>query len=301
MQWKKLGRVFDPTGQASWMHTHAALPFAVPYGDDNGLVRVFCGGRDAEGRGQTGYADIRLTPEGAALVEVSRDPVIGIGALGTFDDRGALPSCVVDTPDGLYHYYTGVMLGQTVPFYYFVGLAIGGKDAAEKWSSAPLLPFAPADPYLTASPYVLREDDRWRMWYMSGVRWTIEDGVPKHYYHLKYAESDDGMNWNREGRVAIDFADGEHAISRPSVLPGESGYRMWFASRGSAYRINYAESLDGLTWERKIEPSRVDVSEEGWDSEMVCYPHVFRLGGNTYMLYNGNAYGKTGFGAAVLV
>jgi hypothetical protein len=33
---------------------------------------------------------------------------------------------------------------------------------------------------------------------------------------------------------------------------------------------------------------------------MLCYPHVFWCGEKVYMLYNGNAFGRHGFGVAVL-
>jgi hypothetical protein len=32
---------------------------------------------------------------------------------------------------------------------------------------------------------------------------------------------------------------------------------------------------------------------------MICYPFVFDHAGSRFMLYNGNGYGKTGFGIAV--
>ena len=73
---------------------------------------------------------------------------------------------------------------------------------------------------------------------------------------------------------------------------------MWFCARGSAYRIYYAESDDGLTWQRRDEPD-LTVSESGWDNEMVEYPFVFDHDGDRYMLYAGNTFGKTGFGLAI--
>jgi len=33
---------------------------------------------------------------------------------------------------------------------------------------------------------------------------------------------------------------------------------------------------------------------------MMCYPHVFTCDGAAYMLYNGNRFGREGFGLAVL-
>jgi hypothetical protein len=43
----------------------------------------------------------------------------------------------------------------------------------------------------------------------------------------------------------------------------------------------------------------IDVSSEGWDSEMVAYPWVGDIGGARRMLYNGNGYGRTGIGQAI--
>src|SRR5207249_1986619 len=146
-----------------------------------------------------------------------------------------------------YHYYTGWTLGRTVPFFFFVGLAVSeGHDARPvRVSSAPLLDRSDVDPYLTASPCVLIEDGLWRMWYVSGVGWRPGSGAPQPEYHIKYAESRDGIAWQRRGIVCIDFASPEeHAIARPCVVKDADRYRMWFCCRGSAYRIGYAESRD---------------------------------------------------------
>lgn len=106
--------------------------------------------------------------------------------------------------------------------------------------------------------------------------------------------------------IAITFKDEtEYAIARPCVLkPGEffgdGLYRMWYCYRGDQYRIGYAESRDGIGWARKDDGVGIDVSESGFDNEAVCYPCVFADKGSLFMLYNGNEYGRTGFGLAVL-
>ena len=129
------------------------------------------------------------------------------------------------------------------------------------------------------------------------------DNKPIAYYHIKYAESEDGIHWVRKGIVCINFKyEGETRIARPCVIKEDGIYKMWycygFGSYG--YKIGYAESEDGIKWERKDEEAGIDVSESGWDSEMICYPFVFKHKGRKYMLYNGNEYGKTGFGYAIL-
>ena len=144
------------------------------------------------------------------------------------------------------------------------------------------------------------------MWYVSCDRWEPEGQGYKHYYNIKHRTSHDGVYWGPKASVCIDYANEyEYAISRPSVLREKNGlYRMWYSFRAQknveTYRIGYAESYDGLVWVRLDDQVGIDVSDAGWDSEMICYPCVFEHKGRKYMLYNGNGYGRTGFGLAVL-
>jgi len=299
VKWIKRGRIFDPAGGHGWFVSHAALPVAVAQGDHH---RVYFSGRDGARRARIGYFDVDLErPE--RLLEVCAAPILEPGPLGAFDDSGVTASCLVDLAGRRHHYYTGWSLGVTVPFYLAIGLAVADDagSRAERVSPAPVLGRSAADPYLTASPWVLVEDGRWRMWYVSGSRWQREDGQAKHYYNVRYAESRDGTHWDAPGTVCIDYASpAEHAFSRPCVIKDGDRYRMWYAFRGAAYRIGYAESADGLRWERRDAEAGIEVSATGWDAEMLAYPCVLDHRGRRYMLYNGNGFGETGIGLAVL-
>ena len=230
------------------------------------------------------------------------EPLLAPGELGAFDDAGVTTSCLVEDGDAFNLYYSGWTRGVTVPFYFYVGCA-GSTDGGETFtrvSRAPILERNEVDPFLTASPWVLVEDGRWRMWYVAGTGWEIRDGGPRHRYHIKYAESDDGITWRRDGLVCIDYRNAdEYAIARPTVLRDGDRYRMWYCSRGPAYRLGYAESADGLTWERRDDEAGLEPSPEGWDSQMICYPAVYESDGRRFLLYNGNGYGATGVGVAV--
>jgi len=300
MKWIKKGLIFEPPNGLEWMVTHSAIPFAQKIRDD--IFRVYFCGRDDKGRSQIGYFEIDLHRP-IEVLSISEKPVIRIGSLGTFDDNGVTSSWVVSHNNRQYQYYTGWNLGITVPFYFYIGLAVS-EDEGEtfhKVSAGPILERNDLDPFLTASPCVFIENNVWRMWYVSGTKWEIDDGKPKHYYHIKYAESKNGIDWQRTGVVCIDFKSGdEYAIARPTVLKENGIYKMWYSYRGKTYRIGYAESNDGLKWERKDESVGIDVSESGWDSEMIEYAFVFDHHDQRYMLYNGNDYGRTGVGLAVL-
>jgi len=300
VRWNKRGLLLVAPVELSWAVSHAALPVPQLLGD--GRLRLYFSARDAQGRSQIGRAELDLDdPEGSLAVDP--EPVVRIGPLGAFDDAGATPSCIVENAGRQYKYYSGWTLGRTVPFRFFVGCAVSddGGSVYRKVSAAPILERNEIDPFLTASPWVIVENGLWRMWYVSGTGWTLEHGEPRHSYHIKYAESDDGLAWRRDGLVCIDYRDSsEYAIARPCVIRDSDRYRMWFSARGDAYRICYAESEDGLAWKRLDESVGISTSEEGWDSEMQAYPAVVDRGERRLMLYNGNGYGASGIGWADL-
>ena len=143
---------------------------------------------------------------------------------------------------------------------------------------------------------MLRDDGIWRMWYVSAVSWEPRPEGARHHYLIKYAESDDGIHWRRDGRVAIPFeGDDEYAMGRPHVIKEGCVYRMWFCVRGDRYRIAFAESDDGLVWRRC---AAIPPTAGQWDAEMQAYPMVLPDGARWLMFYNGNGYGATGFGCA---
>lgn len=297
MKWKKLGLVFCAGAEYPWMLTHAANPVAEFRGGD--IFRCYFSSRDVQSRAHIGYVDIDLNRPNQILA-LSQEPVIGPGEIGAFDDSGTSMGCLVHHEGRRYLYYLGWNLGVTVPWRNSIGLAIShGPDAPfVRYSLAPVMDRSSADPYSISYPWVLVEGDCWRMWYGSNLKWGKEQRDMDHL--LKYAESKDGIHWHREGKIAIPFQSAdEYAMSKPTVIRDSMGYRMWHSFRGAAYRIGYAESEDGIEWTRKNELAGIGVSDSGWDSECVEYPCVFEHKGQRFMLYNGNGYGRTGFGLAV--
>jgi len=185
------------------------------------------------------------------------------------------------------------------------GLAISCDNGLtwQRVSEAPLSLIDGQDPIGIGTVFVLRENNEtWKMWYTTFREWReLPEGGWRHYYHIKYAESHDGINWTKPpDNMAIDFVDEkEYAIGRPMVIKEASGYRMWFCTRslGEAYKIGYAESTDGRKWKRR--PSGIETSPSGWDSEMVEYAYVIKQSRDYLMFYNGNGFGASGTGLAV--
>lgn len=297
MKWRKLGRIYAPGGAGEWAATHAAVPIAQRLGGHR--WRVYFSGRDRRRRSHTGFFEIDLRrPEHPLRTSVR--PALSPGGLGTFDEDGAMGSWLVEREGRLLLYYTGWNVGVSVPFRNAIGLAESrdGGETFTRVSAGPLVDRSLEDAFFTAGPCVLVEDERWRLWYLSGLEWAPG---PKPRYLIKYAESADGLEWGGR-RVCLELrAPEESVLARPCVLVAGGRYQMWYSRRGASYRLGYAESADGIAWRRRDdELVGIDVSAAGWDSEMIAYAYVFDADGGRYMLYNGNGYGATGIGLAVL-
>lgn len=304
MKWKKNGLLYCHSNAAG-LPLYTTVPFALHLNDD--IYRIYFSPRDEKSRSYPVYIDIDIFT--GQVINKASQPLLVHGQAGSFDDAGCILFQVLSYKQKKYLYYAGWSLAQQVPFKCFIGLALAneGSDDFAKFSEAPILNSNTHNPYITGSPWVLIEDGLWRMWYLSGLKWEEQpDGTVKHFYTITYAESDNGIDWRPSGKVCIPFKnDKEYAIARPQVIKHNSIYKMWYSYRETenckTYQIGYAESNNGIDWIRKDEEAGISASAEGWDSEMICYPFIFEHKQKLYMLYNGNAYGKTGIGLAELI
>tara|TARA_R110000868_G_scaffold7354_4_gene40005 strand:- start:20314 stop:21231 length:918 start_codon:yes stop_codon:yes gene_type:complete len=299
IKWKKVGLIFEPAGKAPWLHTHAWVPTPEYLGE--GYIRIYFAGRNRENLSQIGAFTIHVDRP-FEILDLTAQPLVSLGALGTFDDAALLPSCIVQVGDRKLLYYVAWMQGRRVPFHASLGLAISedGGASFSKHSAAPVLDRNAVDPIFIASADIHREGDLWRCWYTSNTAWRQTPSGPLPRYHIRYAESRNGIDWERTGHVAIDFgSDAEYAISRPWVRRRREGYCMWYAYRGPAYRIGYAESADGIDWTRMDDRAGIDISADGFDSEMIEYAAVIDTPNGPVMFYNGNEFGYDGVAMAV--
>ena len=305
MKWIKKGVIFAPDHNFDWMMSHASIPVV----DEvrSGVLRIYFGTRDGNGRSHTSYIEVEAArPEN--VLYIHDQPVLPLGRPGTFDDSGMMPSWVVNHQNKKYLYYIGWNVKVSVPYHLSIGLAISEDDGRSfrKVSEGPLLDRSIDEPFFNTAPCVLRDEDRWRMWYVSCTGWETNAERPEPRYHVRYAESTDGIRWQKTNHACIDYSSETDAIGRPCVYKEDGRYKMLYSyrdvwnyrnDRTQSYRLAYAESADGIAWTRG--EAGIDRSESGWDSEMMEYCYVYRYHDQTYLFYNGNGFGKTGIGYAV--
>ena len=302
--WKKFGRIIFPSFKKKWMKSHLAVPFVEKL-NKNKFKIYFCI-RDKFNKSHVVSNEINLK-NSQTIKKINSKIELYPGKLGEFDETGVTPTWIVNIKKKNYLYYVGWRPAGTVRLSLFVGLAIKNKknDRFKKIGNFPILDRSKFDPFLTATLSILKEKNIFKMWYVSGDGWTKlkkNETIPK--YNIKYAESLDGINWKRKGRVCIDYkSKSEFAIARPSVIKLNNYYYMWycFKSIGKEYKIGFASSKDGLNWKRFDQfCDSLNCKRKPWEKEMLAYPHVIKDKNELIMFYNGNGYGKSGIGLAKL-
>ena len=313
-KWNKLGKVFTPQAVEgrSWLKEFAQAPATLMFED---FVRVYFSCRPAaDENGQyvsySAYVDLdRADP--FKVQQVGAQPILSLGGLGEFDEFGTYPVSVIRDGDDVRVYYAGWTRCESVPFNVAIGMAISrdGGETFTKLGNGPLLASSIDEPFVLSGPKVRRFNNAWYLWYIAGRKWKMVDGRPEPVYKIRMALSSDGIRWNKVNKDLIESrVEQDEAQASPDVFYANGKYHMFFCYRYSShyrgkkygYRIGYATSRNLIDWLRDDAKAGIDVSEEGWDAEMISYPHVFELNGKIYLAYLGNEVGRYGFGLAVL-
>jgi predicted GH43/DUF377 family glycosyl hydrolase len=313
-RWKKLGKVFSPqdvTGR-NWLQEFAQAPATLVLDD---VVRVYFSCRpaaDEYGRYVSYSAWVDLDRSDMFTVRrVSKQPILALGGLGEFDEFGTYPVSIARDGEKVRAYYAGWTRCESVPFNVAIGAAISEDEGMsfEKLGNGPILSYTPDEPFILSGPKVRNFNDKWQLFYIAGRKWKMVDGRAEPVYKIRLATSKDGINWHKHNHDLIPSRiEEDEAQASPDVYYTNGKYHMFFCYRYSGnyrgkqygYRIGYASSTDMVNWVREDSKAGIDVSEDGWDSEMISYPHVFSLDGKTYMLYLGDQVGRYGFGIAAL-
>jgi hypothetical protein len=315
MKWKKIGKLFDPTDYklANNCVEYAQSPQPLIFND---FVRIYFSTREKEQTGKylSHVAFIDITKEFRKIINISTDTVITLGGLGCFDEHGIFPFNVLRDKDRVLAYTTGWNRKVSVSVDASIGLAISKDNGLtfQKVTEGPVLSPSLHEPFLIGDASVALFGDTYHMWYIHGTKWAMftNSEAPDRVYKIAHATSHDGISWQREGKQIItDKLGPDECQALPTVIFMNDRYHMFFCyrqpdgfreNRDKGYRIGYAYSGNLKNWIRDDNNAGIDVSKEGWDSDMLCYPHVFLCDGNVYMLYNGNEFGRFGFGLAVL-
>lgn len=317
MRWQRRGLLFDPVehrlpdGCAQYAQSPQALVF-----DD--FVRIYFSTRSVDpenGKFRSHVAFVDMDKALREVLRVSDRAVLPLGDLGTFDEHGIFPMNPVRHGKAVYGYTCGWSRRVSVSVETAIGLAISLDEGMtfQRTGPGPIMAAAPREPFLVGDAFVKVIDGLFHMWYIFGTRWfrPSAEAPAERVYKIGHATSPDGVEWTREeGRPIIADRIGEQECQAlPTVVRLEGVYHMFFCYRepidfrrapGRGYRIGHAWSEDLKRWNRDDDNPSLEIPAGEWDSDMQCYPHAFELDGKVCLLYNGNEFGRRGFGLAEL-
>jgi len=316
MKWKKLGKIFDPTEHVmtNGCREFAQSPQALVFDD---FVRVYFSTREKDPKNgkylsHVAYVDL---DKDFNIINLSDETVIELGGLGCFDEHGIFPINVLRRDNKVYAYTCGWSRRTSVSVETSIGFAVSDNNghSFKKLGNGSILGSSLNEPFLVGDAFVRLYNGTFHMWYMFGKRWKkfTKNSPPDRVYKIGHATSIDGINWSKEDGIQVieDKLNIDESMALPTVIEIDDRYHMFFCYRessnfrkssGRGYRIGYAYSDDLYNWTRDDKKSGIDVSKVGWDSDMQCYPHIFKFNQKVYLMYNGNEFGRFGFGIAVL-
>lgn len=308
MRWIKCGRIFEPQPEHHFIRSHVQMPAVLPCGD---RLRIYFSTRPEPGLSLGAFIDVAID-DPLRVLFVNDAPLLALGAPGSFDEHGIMPTMALERDDAVLLYYTGwSRLNSAAPYNNSSGLAISrdGGTTFERAVPGPVLGRTAYEPYSATLSWVEIDGvGGWHCWYSSTSGWIKDAERLETVYLICTAHSADGVGWKRDGRPVIPTVIPHEAQSRPTLLYRHGRWHMWFSYRGShdfrggteTYRMGYAWSKDRVAWHRDDSLAGIDVSPTGWDSQMVAYPYVVETPSGPLMFYNGNGFGQSGLGYARL-
>ena len=167
-------------------------------------------------------------------------------------------------------------------------------------SDKPWINLDESDPISLSYPAVISEGGFLRVWYGSTITWDAGNGEMLHVIKEGLINLEGDLT---KTEITVPYVLGEaQAFSRPAVLEINGKKLLAYSFRGNVtkYQIGFMWLNDFSTASQLNGIKSFKPSENSLENEMVEYPSFLTIGSNIYMLYNGNEFGKSGVGVALL-
>lgn len=306
MRWKKRGLIFKPNNEHGWIRSHAQIPTILVLND---VIRVYFATRPEEGLSVIAMMDLDITnPKN--ILKIYNNPILVPGEEGGFDEHGTMPNFVYKENNVVYMYYVGWSRRNTVPYSNWQGLAVSEDNGItfKKMFKGPVLDRTKYEIFSAVGVNFDKIGNSYYGCYVTGTKWFNVGGKLESAYEIVPTKSSNLIDWERSTTPILPKKIKNEANTRPTFIRIDDLWHMWFCYRGvedfrdgeNSYRIGYAYSNDLIKWIRDDTKAGIDISTDGWDTTMICYPYVVKIKDKRLMFYNGNGFGQSGFGYAEL-
>jgi hypothetical protein len=252
--------------------------------------------------------------ENFSIKATSDKEVIGLGKLGTFDEHGIFPLHVFTEKNRVLGYIGGWNRKKSVSVDGAIGLSISMNNGItfSRLGDGPIIDASLNEPFLIGDPFVIKRENVFHMWYIRGTKWIEDPNTSRdeRIYKIAHAVSPDGISWTKDkesSQIVPDKIGLDEAQAMPSVIKINQTYFLFYCYRNvfdfrtnpsNGYKLGCVRSENLHDWEPEEIVQESSSMNELWDQDMQCYPHVFTWKNKHFIAYNGNNFGREGFGVA---
>jgi len=248
------------------------------------------------------------------VIGFSTSPVINLGEKGGYDEHGIFPFHVRRFQNRLYGFISGWSRRVSVDVDTSIGISESTNQGVtfERIGPGPIISSNFFDPFLVGDPWIMEQNKEYKMYYISGTKWErfeVDGDSPQRTYKIRLATSTNLLDWYpQKGEIIESILGPNESQALPTVFEFKGLSIMAFCFRQSSdfrtnpkrsYKLGFAYSLDSIKWTRNDDLLEISSHSSQWDQAMSCYPNINLVDGKVILLYNGNAFGKHGFGLAV--
>ena len=123
MEWIKLGRILNIENESELMYSHTMTPVVIKISHD--IYRIIFNSRTVDNISRAFSADIDMKT--LKVLSLNKTPILELGDIGAFDEKGIVISSVLEMNEKLYMYYLGFPRIAKQLFTASIGVAVSNK------------------------------------------------------------------------------------------------------------------------------------------------------------------------------
>jgi uncharacterized repeat protein (TIGR01451 family) len=224
------------------------------------------------------------TPCVCNLTKHAGNPVLSVGAGGSWDDDDVWSPAVLKEGGTYKMWYTGD--DGSSPTQIGLATSTNGMNWTKEAANPVLSPGQSWEVEGVRAGSVIYDGGLYKMWYTGyDSGWVGRIG---------YATSPDGVAWTKHGSnpvldVGASGSWEDDEVSGPTVIKEGGTYHMWYTGYdGMTSRIGHATSSNGTNWTKDPANPVLDIGPPGdWDWLGVYSPNVVKVGAEYNLWYSG--------------
>jgi hypothetical protein len=299
--WTKFGLTYDSSGHnPSWGQTHALVPTPQVLNSDR--VAIFSSFIDHQFRGRVGRVDIGFEKGFPEVVEVKKNPILDLGGEGSFSQYGVGMGAFWPNQINGDLYFVAFDRPEGFKFKAFTGKAKFDFSIQQYVHTSRTPTFGPemGGQTIVGVHDIFEHDGITHALVSIGSGFERINGKEYPQYQVHLASGIDLEHLEISDRPIIEAISPTYRIGRPRITKITDGFEVLVTAGtlDGSYLPEAYYSSNLIEWRKGTVKNFVSKEVKDFDDRHQCYLSRFTLGGEEWVVYNGNNMGIDGFGFA---